>query len=193
MRYLRTAGSPPWPTTNHSRPVPNHSSLFLSASYPNKLTKSLTDNLPNLPCPPSPMAPSAKADFWSCRTNILCSTVPRMTSRSISTGRVWPIRCARSTAWFSAAAFHAKSREMTLFSRQWMFQTLVTPSFLPRFRCSTHLASHSQVQPRPTCLPTNKQNPRPKLILLQRRRKLSQNLLSVLMPHLAIVLPVHDT
>ena len=41
------------------------------------------------------------------------SMVPRQTNLWTSTFRCWPMRKARSVAWFSTAGFHQRSKWMT--------------------------------------------------------------------------------
>ena len=49
---------------------------------------------------------SASAAFFSCRARIFSSMLPAHTSLNTNTGLSWPMRWARSVAWFSAAGFH---------------------------------------------------------------------------------------
>src|SRR5262245_27059699 len=62
--------------------------------------------------PPSRKSP-ASCFFDSIMCSIFSSTVPWQTNLCTSTFLVWPIRKARSVAWFSTAGFHHRSKWMT--------------------------------------------------------------------------------
>ena len=63
-----------------------------------------------------PPAPAGRRPVPSCRSisaSIFSSTVPRQTNLWTSTFCFWPMRKARSVAWFSTAGFHQRSKWMT--------------------------------------------------------------------------------
>lgn len=68
----------------------------------------------SLRLPPSPPI--------TCRARMRSSTVPLMVMRVTCTGRVWPMRCARSMACSSVVGFHHRSSSTT-----WLAHTRFTP------------------------------------------------------------------
>mmetsp|Transcript_24411 Transcript_24411/g.66283 ORF Transcript_24411/g.66283 Transcript_24411/m.66283 type:complete len:300 (-) Transcript_24411:866-1765(-) len=53
-----------------------------------------------------PTVPSNTSCFFCCSIRMRSSTVFFMMKRTARTGLCWPMRCARSMAWSSAAGFH---------------------------------------------------------------------------------------
>jgi hypothetical protein len=53
--------------------------------------------------------PSASAAFFSCSATMRSSMLPATISLYTNTGLSWPMRWARSVAWFSTAGFHQGS------------------------------------------------------------------------------------
>ena len=63
-----------------------------------------------LTSPPPASSSSDSPCFDSIKASIFSSTVPRQTNLCTSTFLFWPMRKARSVAWFSTAGFHQRSK-----------------------------------------------------------------------------------
>ena len=66
---------------------------------------------------PRPSTASARLRLRCSSSAIRSSMVPSVTRRCTWTGRVWPIRWARSVAWSSTAGFHQRSKWITWSAR----------------------------------------------------------------------------